>query len=191
MVFFRFSPVNGGYSGKGRERGYSHVINYDSYFLTAHQWEWNRKPLFNGVFTDRSCEHVVHQSAQTPPVHRSVVSAPHQDLRGPATMRAHVTYRWTDVNELTVSVKGGGERVRVRKQPTCTRWCRRKCGWRCRRESTLYTARSPSTSHDLGRKTDPVIYNSHTYTITITIKGLYLLLFMWHAWYLSIWMFYG
>lgn len=43
----------------------------------------------NVVFTDRSCEHVVHQGAQTPPVHRSVVSASHQDLRGPATTRAH------------------------------------------------------------------------------------------------------
>lgn len=33
--------------------------------------------------TYRSCQHVIHQSPQTPPVHSSVMSAPHQDLWSP------------------------------------------------------------------------------------------------------------
>ena len=39
------------------------------------------------------------------------------------------------------------ERARL----TCIRWFHRKCGWLCRREWTLYTARSLSTSHGLER----------------------------------------
>lgn len=44
------------------------------------------------ILTDRSREHVVHQGAQTPPVHGSVVSASHQDLRGPATTSGRVSH---------------------------------------------------------------------------------------------------
>lgn len=33
--------------------------------------------------THCSCQHVIHQSPETPPVHSSVMSTPHQDLRSP------------------------------------------------------------------------------------------------------------
>lgn len=38
-----------------------------------------------GGWTCRSSEHVVHQGPQAPPVHRPVVAAAHQNLRGPGS----------------------------------------------------------------------------------------------------------
>lgn len=57
-------------------------------------------------FTDRSRQHVVHQGAQTPPVHRSVVSAPHQDLRGPETQHDDASV----AEQLRAKEAGGAER---------------------------------------------------------------------------------
>lgn len=84
MVFFRFSPVNGGYSGK-RQEGVTQTFQIMISLFNIHICK-SKVEMFFMFLTDRSCEHVVHQSAQTPPVHGSVVSASHQDLWGPATM---------------------------------------------------------------------------------------------------------
>lgn len=49
---------------------------------------------------------------------------------------------------------------RERARLTCIRWCRRMCGWPCRRESTLCKDRSLSTLHGLE--------GSHTYSHAVT-----------------------
>lgn len=72
MVFFRFSPVNGGYDeAVGRIETHQSVSNMQCSGTEV------------GMNTYCSCQHVIHESSQTPPVHCSVVSTPHQDLWSP------------------------------------------------------------------------------------------------------------
>ena len=52
------------------------------------------------LLTYCSCKHVVHEGTETPPVHGLPVTAPGQDLRGPATTTQHHP-------PLTVTKKGG------------------------------------------------------------------------------------
>lgn len=77
MVFFRFSPVNGGY-GEDGTRITRQKKNKNRTNSTLMRWKQSQNEK-----THRSCQHVVHQSPQTPPVHGSVMPAPHQDLRSP------------------------------------------------------------------------------------------------------------
>lgn len=89
MVFLRFSAVNGGCGGH-RGAMKSQVGQEGSGSSPQPPRDAPPIPTEGGRSSSGTCrsgEHVVHQGAQAPPVHRPVVPAAHQDLGGPGGFR--------------------------------------------------------------------------------------------------------
>lgn len=80
--------------------------------------------------TCRSSEHVIHQGPKAPPIHSTVMPAPHQDLWSPRDGQIYPeplrVRTGADLWEEAAGEAGGLEHGSL--SPTCTQWCHRKYG---------------------------------------------------------------